>query len=319
MNNSRVHVKAQLGTEIRRFVLEPITYGTMEQTIIRLFSLNIETHSIRMQYLDEDEDLVTFSSDEELSFAVETCSPLRVHLQTIVLDSQVNTDKSSTPTPTSTPSTSKLNKKERKMAVLEKQLANLQLRLSDPSLPPWRAQKINHRIMNLEDRLSSLLADSTSGDSADDLDIPDWCADNRRGVCGFGAHGRGPFGHGPPGHFGHGPHGHCGHGNGKRGRGRRGRCSHGCCDTGHSDKTPQDDQIQELVDQRFPIKDEIRILSNHLRAAKAESGGKDTEHSCSIKSKLQDKRMQLKHLNQEIKALRQNKKMMSRDSFQDQI
>jgi hypothetical protein len=61
-------VKVSLGDEKRKFKLENPSYELLHTTIIELFQLKSD---FIIQYIDEDEDLLTISSDLELQCAFE--------------------------------------------------------------------------------------------------------------------------------------------------------------------------------------------------------------------------------------------------------
>jgi len=68
INNNEIHCKVQYGDEFRRFLLQG-SYATMLEQIRALFQFHDEELSIK--YTDDEGDLVTISSDEELAFAIE--------------------------------------------------------------------------------------------------------------------------------------------------------------------------------------------------------------------------------------------------------
>eukprot|EP01121_Diplochlamys_sp_Union-15-3_P007845 TRINITY_DN202_c0_g1_i1.p1 TRINITY_DN202_c0_g1~~TRINITY_DN202_c0_g1_i1.p1 ORF type:complete len:300 (-),score=55.47 TRINITY_DN202_c0_g1_i1:97-996(-) len=75
-----VTFKVQYGDEIRRFDFLPETYDSLEKEIRSIFKLDSQVQ-ITLTYIDSDGDVITFSSDKELSYALQlfpTCIRLQV-------------------------------------------------------------------------------------------------------------------------------------------------------------------------------------------------------------------------------------------------
>jgi len=68
-NNNEIHCKVQYGNEIRRFLLQG-SYDAMLDQIREYFGLEMD-ENFSIKYTDDEGDLVTISSDEELMFAVD--------------------------------------------------------------------------------------------------------------------------------------------------------------------------------------------------------------------------------------------------------
>jgi predicted RNA-binding protein with RPS1 domain len=75
-------VKVSLGDEKRKFKLENPSYELLHTTIIELFQLKSD---FIVQYIDEDEDLLTISSDLELQCAFE-CESTKLQIILKVLE-----------------------------------------------------------------------------------------------------------------------------------------------------------------------------------------------------------------------------------------
>jgi len=74
-----ISVKAKFQNEIRRFALPAASsWTTLETTLGSLFSIS---EPIVVKYLDDEDDLCTISSQDELNFAIAMQkSPLRIHI-----------------------------------------------------------------------------------------------------------------------------------------------------------------------------------------------------------------------------------------------
>jgi len=69
INNNEIHCKVQYGNEFRRF-LHQGSYAAMLDQIQELFGFKHD-EDLCIKYTDDEGDLVTISSDEELAFAIE--------------------------------------------------------------------------------------------------------------------------------------------------------------------------------------------------------------------------------------------------------
>jgi len=77
--NATIHTKVQLGSDIRRFVLPSTNFEALDSMLRSLFDLPAST--LKVCFMDEEEDWITIASDEELSYAVElSTSPLRLKI-----------------------------------------------------------------------------------------------------------------------------------------------------------------------------------------------------------------------------------------------
>jgi len=70
INNNEIHCKVQYGDEFRRFLLPQGSYASMLEQIRALFNFS-NNEELSIKYTDDEGDLVTISSDEELAFAIE--------------------------------------------------------------------------------------------------------------------------------------------------------------------------------------------------------------------------------------------------------
>jgi len=68
-NNNVTHCKVQCGNEFRRFLLPSSQYADLSRQIQKLFGFQDEDKFL-LKYTDEEGDMVTISSDEELYFAI---------------------------------------------------------------------------------------------------------------------------------------------------------------------------------------------------------------------------------------------------------
>jgi len=71
-NNNEIHCKVQFGNEFRRFFLQH-SYSAMLDQIRTIFNFKNDD-DLCIKYSDDEGDLVTVSSDEELAFAIELFS-----------------------------------------------------------------------------------------------------------------------------------------------------------------------------------------------------------------------------------------------------
>lgn len=69
LNDNEIHCKVQYGNEFRRFVLQD-SYAALLSQIRRIFGFK-DNDEVGIKYTDDEGDLVTISSDEELAFAIE--------------------------------------------------------------------------------------------------------------------------------------------------------------------------------------------------------------------------------------------------------
>lgn len=69
MMNVATHCKVQCGNEFRRFLLPTSKYEDLANQIRSLFGFEA-LESLTLKYTDEEGDMVTISSDEELKFAI---------------------------------------------------------------------------------------------------------------------------------------------------------------------------------------------------------------------------------------------------------
>jgi len=77
-NETPVHIKAQHNDEFRRFSLSNVTFTSLETMLRKLFNIS---ESIKVRFLDDENDWVVISSDLELQHAVEiSTSPIRIQI-----------------------------------------------------------------------------------------------------------------------------------------------------------------------------------------------------------------------------------------------
>jgi len=81
--NTPVHVKAAFNGEFRRFLLNPVTYANLENTVKTLNKLQ-NSDVVSLTFEDDEKDWVNVTSDDELIYAAELAgSPLRLNVQVI--------------------------------------------------------------------------------------------------------------------------------------------------------------------------------------------------------------------------------------------
>jgi len=74
-NNVNVHVKVEYNQEYRRFVVETLSFESLNQTLRTLLEI-ASAQPIKILFLDDEKDWVLVSNDEELSYAVELSASL---------------------------------------------------------------------------------------------------------------------------------------------------------------------------------------------------------------------------------------------------
>jgi len=88
--NAPVHVKVALENEFRRFLLNPISFEHLENTLKTLFSLQSE---FRIKFQDDENDWVLITTDQELVYATELSgSPLRLQVKLLSSDTPAKAD-----------------------------------------------------------------------------------------------------------------------------------------------------------------------------------------------------------------------------------
>jgi hypothetical protein len=70
LNNNEIHCKVQYGNEFRRFVYDNSEFASFQQQITELFGFK-NSEEVILKYKDDEGDMVTISSDEELEFAID--------------------------------------------------------------------------------------------------------------------------------------------------------------------------------------------------------------------------------------------------------
>jgi len=79
MINTPVHVKVALNGEFRRFLLNPLTFVNLENTVKTLFTISAP---VSLKFQDDEKDWVHLTTDAELLYAIELAgSPLRVDVK----------------------------------------------------------------------------------------------------------------------------------------------------------------------------------------------------------------------------------------------
>jgi len=68
-SSSQIHCKVQYGNEYRRFLYQNAQYASFLAQIKRLFGFS-DSDEVMLKYKDDDGDMVTVSSDDELVFAI---------------------------------------------------------------------------------------------------------------------------------------------------------------------------------------------------------------------------------------------------------
>jgi len=78
-NTTPVHIKVAFENEFRRFLLSPVTFDNLKNTVSALFSLSVH---ISLKFQDDENDWVLVTSDQELVYATElSSSPLRLQVK----------------------------------------------------------------------------------------------------------------------------------------------------------------------------------------------------------------------------------------------
>eukprot|EP01121_Diplochlamys_sp_Union-15-3_P006951 TRINITY_DN174_c0_g2_i1.p1 TRINITY_DN174_c0_g2~~TRINITY_DN174_c0_g2_i1.p1 ORF type:complete len:311 (+),score=39.09 TRINITY_DN174_c0_g2_i1:135-1067(+) len=85
--DSKIHCKISFNNDIRRISLTSLSFSSIEATIREIFKIPV-SQNISIQYKDDENDLVTISSDIELSTAVELCSNQILRLFIVLPSSQ---------------------------------------------------------------------------------------------------------------------------------------------------------------------------------------------------------------------------------------
>jgi len=76
---SGIHCKVATQDQVRRFLLQKVQYNFLLEQVCQLFGFSKD--SVVIKYADDEKDMVTISSDEELRFAVELAQQSILHLQ----------------------------------------------------------------------------------------------------------------------------------------------------------------------------------------------------------------------------------------------
>jgi len=76
-NETKIHTKAVLNNDFRRFSLEKANFNRLEETIRVLYSL-APTQVLRVCFIDDEKDEVLISSDEEFLYAVDLVHPVKL-------------------------------------------------------------------------------------------------------------------------------------------------------------------------------------------------------------------------------------------------
>jgi len=105
-----ITVKITLGDEMRRFSVkvEDLTYGALDQRVRELFRLSGPTGSTKFLYTDEEGDIITMSSEEEMQEALAlalSCTPaiLRLKITQAGAPASADPDKNRSAEPSKTP------------------------------------------------------------------------------------------------------------------------------------------------------------------------------------------------------------------------
>jgi len=72
-----IHIKVVINNEFRRFCLDSANFGLLEKTIRTVYSLP-EDEKLKICFVDDENDLVALSSDEEFLYATDLVRPLRL-------------------------------------------------------------------------------------------------------------------------------------------------------------------------------------------------------------------------------------------------
>jgi hypothetical protein len=243
INMNNVHVKVQCDNEFRRFVLAEVTYSKLVDTIRTLLRLAANS-TVKLSYLDDENDWVLFSTDSELQYAVTLSkSPLKI---SVAVDSPVVDVATPQACPFSFPLNAEgveaehpwkwrggrggrgcrggrrgecENKVERisaKLARLNERHAVLTAKLIESDLPQEKVRAIEWRLSHLQNKIDALKAKQEHIDACatkqeehtapvEQTETDETPKDEE--PCERVNHHH--FGHhGPRGGWGHGPHGH---------------------------------------------------------------------------------------------------------------
>jgi len=278
IETNAIHIKVEYNNEFRRFSLEP-SFHSLTATLRRSFCL---VSPLQIKFLDDEEDWVVISSDQELLYAVElNGSPLRLSIKTEVglpSSSTVNSD---------IPKFQRggwrrgggrgrgagVSPQERlagKRIRLSERIANLEFQLKAPELKSERQRVLLWRLQSLQLKLSGVIERQTALDqTTPDSSAPSPPVEEElapRVAC------QGPFhGHRGGHRGGCGSEGHCG----GRGRGR-GRARFGLHHA--NDPTGVADNLTHFQQCKFNLRaarqsgnpEEIEAAKNALQQAKAE-------------------------------------------------
>jgi len=156
-----IHCKVFARGSIRRFAIPEAKYSLLHQHVVAVFG--IDSNWV-VKYKDEEDTLVTISSDEELTFAVELMgSPL--HL--VIVEPSERVSKTAEPVERGHHKRANKFDKERVLAHLTKKQANITTRLStikESENPRQRANvsKLEQKLANVSAKIVELSEDTTN-------------------------------------------------------------------------------------------------------------------------------------------------------------
>jgi hypothetical protein len=149
-----IHFKVTARNSIRRFALNEPKFSVLHQQVAAVFGL--EGNNWVVKYKDEENTLVTISSDEELAFAVQLMGSL-LHIEIIERQVQANQK----PEEVHQPRAKNSENKDRVLAHLTKKHANISARLSvlkTAENPKQQAQvpKLEQKLADIGARIADL-------------------------------------------------------------------------------------------------------------------------------------------------------------------
>jgi hypothetical protein len=168
--NNKIHIKAVLNNEFRRFSLEKANFNKLEETIRVLYSL-APSQTLRVCFIDDEKDEVLISSDEELLYAVDLVNPVKLVITLVnsaVVFPSVETVNNASfrgcrRSRECTERREKLTKEERinfMIARITERIQHIEALLST-ELPQQRVQRLHWKLTKLQKKLDFLKSGPT--------------------------------------------------------------------------------------------------------------------------------------------------------------
>jgi len=170
ITHTPVHVKVALDNEFRRFLLSPLTFDHLENTLKTLFSLQSE---FRIKFQDDENDWVLITTDQELVYATELSgSPLRLQVKLIsseipakaAVESLSATEKGrgrgcrGRGRGAGRGGLSQEDRLTKKTSRLAERINQLETKLSSDTLPSERERVVRWRLAKLQEKLAFVKA-----------------------------------------------------------------------------------------------------------------------------------------------------------------